>query len=141
MTPAPCQRADIAHGAGSSVGAGKWEEERKDPNLEQKLKLKTADGFLVCMIMSNPKREFSHSVVCLAQSENYVLENGALCLEKTAMTMPIRYHTELCGSLTAFAEVSEALNSLCHGRREKEQWDLSSVIFVYEQPAWECHSE
>lgn len=57
------------------------------------------------------KREFSHSVVCLAQSENYVLENGALCLEKAALTVPIQYHTGLFWKLglTAFAEVSEAL--------------------------------
>lgn len=57
-----------------------------------------------------------HPVVCFVHSENYVLENGALCLEKGAMTG----YTVSCRSLwklglTAFMEASEALSSFCHG--------------------------
>ncbi|RMC11760.1 hypothetical protein DUI87_11884 [Hirundo rustica rustica] len=47
-----------------------------------------------------------------AQSENDVLENGALCLEKGALTVPIQHHRTLGKlGLTAFAEVSGALSS------------------------------
>lgn len=44
------------------------------------------------------KREFLHSVVCFVHSENYVLENGALCPEKTPMTVAIQYHVGVSGN-------------------------------------------
>lgn len=61
------------------------------------------------------KREFLHSVVCFVRSENYVLENGALCPEKTAMTVAIQCRSQWKLGLTAFVEASEALSSVCCG--------------------------
>lgn len=57
-----------------------------------------------------------HPVVCFVHSESYLPENGALCLEKEAMTgYTISCRSQWKLGLTAFVEASEALSSVCRG--------------------------
>lgn len=128
-----CWKSDVSYRGRQAAGVGSrlnWDLGRStlgEVTVRSQLGAKTeAENYrwFSCMYdnVKPKKREFSHSLVCLVHSENYMLENGALCLYNIVSgSMEIGFDSFSVG------QASGALSSICHGEERGKESNRNGI--------------